>query len=118
MSLTTIDASLKRTPRTFRDMLVRDYGVGCGMDVENWITSKMVSVDFLDEVRTVPKVTFSKEALEMLNRPWKKALVVKLLGTSVGYQMLSRRVQMLEKPKGELDILGLSLNYFLMKFDL
>lgn len=78
----------------------------------------MVTIGFIDKGKTIPKINFSKEVLDILSRSWSRVLVVKLLGKSIGYQMLCRRLQLLSKPKDELGILDLSHKFFLVRFDL
>lgn len=79
---------------------------------------KMVTVDVMDEGKYILNITFSKEVLDIISQPWKKAIVVKLLGKSIRYQIFCRQVQMLWKPKGDQDILDLGHDFFLVKFDL
>ncbi|KAJ8768519.1 hypothetical protein K2173_022615 [Erythroxylum novogranatense] len=47
---------------------------------------------------------------------WQQALIVKVLGRSIGYKALYTRIHQLWKPKGPLDILDLSSEYFLIQF--
>lgn len=49
-------------------------------------------------------------------KPWRKALLVKLLGMSIGYGYLSKRLKELWKPKHSLEIITLDNEYFLAKF--
>lgn len=72
-------------------------------------------MDFLDRDQTTPKVTFSEEALHLLSRPWERSLFVKLLGKSIQYQILYRRIHALWKLRGELEVLGLDYNFFLVR---
>lgn len=71
--------------KSFKDCSVGSSNVDHVIEAEDWITTKMVIVDFLDSEKTVPKITFSKHALDVLSRPWRKALVVKLLSKSISY---------------------------------
>lgn len=83
------------------------------MKVEDWVGTNMVSLEFYDEGKTIPRVTFSEETLSILNRLWENSLVAKLLGKSICYQLFCQRVHLLWKPKGELNILDFGHEYFL-----
>lgn len=55
------------------------------MEVEDWISTKRITVGYYDDLKTILKVTFSDKALKLPSRPWRKALVAKFLGKSMGY---------------------------------
>ena len=44
--------------------------------------------------------------------------MVKLLGRSIGYQFLCKKVEQIWKPKGEIDVIDLGYSFFLVKFTL
>lgn len=98
--------------KSFKDTLLRGHVTSMSMKLEDWVTQNKVKVDFLDKNCTIPKVTLFEETLHFLSRPWERLLVVKLLGKSIRYHMLYRRIQALWKPRGELDVLDLSHCFF------
>ncbi|OMO59932.1 reverse transcriptase [Corchorus capsularis] len=71
-----------------------------------------------DEDGEVPDsfVRFSAEEKRLLRKPWRKALVVKLLGKNLGFKVLSSRVKSLWQIEGKYRILDLGNDYFLFKF--
>ena len=58
----------------------------------------------------------SKETKACIRAPWSKALIVKVLGRTVGYSYLSSKLNALWKPAARLDCVNLGKDYFLIKF--
>ncbi|KAF7831394.1 uncharacterized protein G2W53_013727 [Senna tora] len=52
-----------------------------------------------------------------LNKPFKKALIIKLLGKTIGFKFLLRKVNQLWGRTGEIELVDLGNEYFLAKFD-
>ncbi|KAJ4842415.1 hypothetical protein Tsubulata_039882 [Turnera subulata] len=46
-----------------------------------------------------------------LNKPWQKAIIVKLIGCTIGYKALCSRLQTLWKPKGAYRVIDLANNF-------
>ncbi|OMO84846.1 reverse transcriptase [Corchorus capsularis] len=59
---------------------------------------------------------FSVEEKRELRKPWKNALIVKLLGKILGFKALSSRVQQLWRIEGKYRIIDLGNDYFCFKF--
>ncbi|KAJ8763361.1 hypothetical protein K2173_002244 [Erythroxylum novogranatense] len=53
---------------------------------------------------------------QQLMAPWQQAIIVKVLGRTVGYKVLYTHVRQLWEPKGDMDNLDLGHGYFLVKF--
>lgn len=66
----------------------------------------------------LPQVRLDDKLFEALCKPWRDALVIKLLGKFVGYRVLHERLQRLWKPSGGFDILDVDNGYYMVKFDL
>lgn len=64
-----------------------------------------------------PIIRVTKEEKERLRRPWKRTLIVKVLGRKVGYTFLLQRLQKLWKPEANFDLIAIDQDYFLAKFD-
>lgn len=69
LSSSSIEDNGGVSPRSLKETLVGGAMDGTGTDVLAWINAKMVSVGFVDENRTIPKISFSKELLDVLSRP-------------------------------------------------
>ncbi|XP_019198959.1 PREDICTED: uncharacterized protein LOC109192712 [Ipomoea nil] len=74
------------------------------------------SDDEADDDPLCPTIRLTKEELEIIRAPWRRALIVKVMGRTVGYAYLLRRLNSIWKPKGSLDLIALDNGYFLVKF--
>lgn len=63
-------------------------------------------------------VQFSKEQWRKFRTPWRSTLRIKVLGKQFGYQFLLRRLVSIWRPKGELKLISLSNNFFIVKLEL
>ncbi|XP_019181905.1 PREDICTED: uncharacterized protein LOC109177015 [Ipomoea nil] len=63
-----------------------------------------------------PTIRLSKEEVEMIRAPWQKTLIIKVMGRKVGYAYLRRRLALMWKPKGSLDLIAIDNDYFLVRF--
>ncbi|XP_019181601.1 PREDICTED: uncharacterized protein LOC109176602 [Ipomoea nil] len=64
-----------------------------------------------------PRILVTKEEKKRLRRPWRKTLIIHLLGRPVGYNLLLRRLQTLWKLESSLDLIDLVHGYYLAKFE-
>ncbi|XP_031124199.1 uncharacterized protein LOC116026910 [Ipomoea triloba] len=74
----------------------------------------------MDEANINPEYPVSKVTKaekERLRRPWWRSLIIHVLGQSVGYSYLLRRLQVLWKPEEQMELIALAHDYFLVKFD-
>ncbi|KAI5349115.1 hypothetical protein L3X38_002002 [Prunus dulcis] len=65
-----------------------------------------------------PSIQFSEKAMSRLCKPWKNALIVKLLGRSHTYNYLHDRLQQKWSLKGGWKLVDLVNDYFVVKFEL
>ncbi|CAN1176737.1 hypothetical protein LINPERHAP2_LOCUS32704 [Linum perenne] len=64
----------------------------------------------------IKSLSLSREFKEKLCKPWSNSVVVRLLGKSVGYSFLCHRLHAIWKPMGNIHIVDLDKNYFMVKF--
>lgn len=64
----------------------------------------------------IPSIKVSAAEKKRLSRPWKNAKIVKLLGRSIGYNILLRKLQSLWQPKGQMTVVDLGEDFYLVKF--
>ncbi|XP_057424956.1 uncharacterized protein LOC130718386 [Lotus japonicus] len=64
-----------------------------------------------------PKVFVVDSVVEELSLPWKDALVVKLIGNNLGYNMMKSRLRALWKPARGFDIIVIDHGFYMVKFD-
>nr|POE59909.1 hypothetical protein CFP56_39478 [Quercus suber] len=86
--------------------------------------------DLLDQMEVAPEteldtsglrkglaaVKITDELKQKIRAPWARALIVKLYGRTVGFNFLQQKISALWKPKGRLDIVDLSKDFYLVKF--
>lgn len=63
-----------------------------------------------------PVVQVSKEVIKEACRPWKKAIIVKLLGKRLGLHFLRNRLLKVWCPVGDMEMIDLENDYFLLRF--
>lgn len=65
---------------------------------------------------TCPVIRLTKEEKIRLRSKWKQTLIVKVMGRSVGYGYLQRRLMTLWRPKAKMEVVSVDNGYFLVKF--
>ncbi|KAL7193036.1 hypothetical protein ACSBR2_024786 [Camellia fascicularis] len=68
------------------------------------------------EFMNMPTIPLPKKLLQKIRKPWESALIIKLLGKSIGYNMLCTRVKNIWGLQDEFNAINLGCNYFLFKF--
>lgn len=63
-----------------------------------------------------PRFQLTEKEEERIRRPWLNAVIVKLLGRSIGYKALENRLKQMWVRMGVLNIIDLSNGYFLVDF--
>ena len=102
---------------SFRDKLVGKKKISSHGPSIDLLKEKLARVEFDHGNHLYPKLYLDKTILEEIDRPWKEALIVKLLGKEVGFLTMRDRLHKLWKPSGGFDILDLGYGFFLVKFD-
>ncbi|GMJ12359.1 hypothetical protein HRI_004905100 [Hibiscus trionum] len=102
---------------SFCDMVVGQRSEGqkdnfiCDLDVDLEANDVVIG-----NVGEVPEIKFSKRVHRIIDDKLAKSLVVRLLGRSIVYRALHNRVHMMWKPMGEISIIDLDNEYFLVRF--
>lgn len=81
------------------------------------ITAKLVEIEHIKGNRLLPMLRVQQQVIDDLSLPWKDALVVKLLGKQLGFNVMKTRLEMLWKLNGRIDLLDIGNGYFMVKFD-
>ncbi|MCI20923.1 hypothetical protein A2U01_0042086, partial [Trifolium medium] len=63
-----------------------------------------------------PAIVLSKYEERRIQKPWKRGVIVKLLGRRIGYKALETRLKQMWVRKGVINIIDLSNDYFLVTF--
>ncbi|CAL2260806.1 unnamed protein product [Prunus armeniaca] len=109
---------------SFRDKLMDTVNLAKNVGID--VSSLEVDYDDLnDEIDVVvacgergPSIQFSERAMDRLCKPWKNALIIKLLGRSHTYNYLHAKLQQKWSLKGGWKLVDLVNDYFVVKFEL
>ena len=73
--------------------------------------------DVEDSTRVgVVTMKLSKETKRRIRGPWSKAIIVKLVGRTIGFSYLQSKLSQLWKPAGRMDCVDLTYGFFLVRF--
>lgn len=64
----------------------------------------------------MPTVKVSPVEKKRLCRPWKNPIIIKVLGRSIGFNVLVRKLNSIWQPKGRFSIIDLGNEFYLVKF--
>ena len=65
----------------------------------------------------VPTIEFSDHIQDLMAQSLKQSVIVRLLGRTIGYKVLSNKIEDLWKPSHGYRIIDLDNNYYMVKFD-
>lgn len=106
------------TACSFRDKLLGNKKAQPRREKMDLIAEGLVTVDLVGGNRLLPKIIISKDMFKELCHPWQEALIVKLLGKSVGYRIMQHRLSVLWKLSGGFELMDVDHGYYMVKFDL
>ncbi|KAJ7942430.1 reverse transcriptase [Quillaja saponaria] len=72
-------------------------------------------VDGEEEDPLCPTIKISAAEKRRLRKPWRNCLIIKLLGKHLGYRFLFNKLTNLWQPKGELKLIDVGNDYYLVK---
>jgi len=104
---------------TFKDKLVGEIP---GAYTQAFNFSELMEDDAESDVEVeqlrvgLAAVKFTKEFKQQIRSPWYKALIVKVYGRTVGFNLLHAKIHSLWRPVGRLDCVGLGYDFFLIRF--
>ncbi|XP_019163602.1 PREDICTED: uncharacterized protein LOC109159944 [Ipomoea nil] len=64
-----------------------------------------------------PVILVTKEEKERLRRPWRRSLILRVLGRTVGYSFLLQRLQRMWRTEVGFELIALTHDYFIAKFE-
>ncbi|KAL4379982.1 hypothetical protein GQ457_02G035630 [Hibiscus cannabinus] len=71
----------------------------------------------IDKSGKFPTIKFSERVHKLIDSNMRNVIIVRLLGRNIGYQTLLNRIQALWKPAGEVQLIDLENNYFLVRVE-
>lgn len=76
-----------------------------------------LQLEFPDGEEGEAVVTIGKEVLEAMNGLWKRCMIVKVLGRTVGIAVLQKKLRELWKPSGGMYVVDLPRQFFMVRFE-
>ncbi|XP_020225311.1 uncharacterized protein LOC109807202 [Cajanus cajan] len=64
-----------------------------------------------------PSIKVTKDEIRRACQPWKRSVIVKLLGKKIGWTYLKSRLLKLSNPMGGVEVMELDGDFFLVRFD-
>ena len=101
---------------SFKEMLLGSTESHRYDELDDWVSDEEDDVDEEEQDLDCPIISLSKEDKKRLRKPWQHTLILKLLGRSIGYNMLLRKIKEMWRPKAEVEIVAIDNGFFLAKF--
>ncbi|XP_030923116.1 uncharacterized protein LOC115950001 [Quercus lobata] len=116
-------AESSTTKKSFKDKLIGEIpgAYAQAFDFSEYIDNGMESEpeSEVDSLRQgVAAVRLSRDIIHRIRAPWSSALIVKVVGRTVGYNFLLSKLHSLWKPKGKIDCVDLECDFYLIRFSL
>lgn len=106
------------TPKpSFREKLLGSSQEIPIREKEDMIQKQLVRIELEDDNRLLPKVYLEPKVFQELCTPWKDAIVVKLLGKNLGYNVMRDRLQKIWRLQGGFEIMDNDNGFYMVKFD-
>ncbi|CAL2255077.1 unnamed protein product [Prunus armeniaca] len=96
-------------PMSFKEKVSGDFG----MAEDQMVFS---DDDVVIKQGAIPSIQFSDKVMSSLYRPWRSAVIIKLMGRPLAYTFLRSRLLQRWALKGPMSLIDLENNYFIVKF--
>ena len=107
--------------RTFKEKLVGEIpgAYATAFDFTDFLEMEADSDEDMDELREgLVAVKLTRETKIRIRKPWSNALIIKLYGRTVGFNVLQNKLNFLWKRAGRLDCVDLGENFYSVRFSL
>ncbi|XP_021822949.1 uncharacterized protein LOC110764321 [Prunus avium] len=94
---------------SFKDKVSGDFGLA----QDNFVFGED---DFVIKNGPIPSIDFSEKVKDCLYRPWRTAVIIKLMGRPLSYTFLRNRLLQRWALKGPMSLIDLDNNFFIVKF--
>jgi hypothetical protein len=108
----------KQPKVSFRDKVMGQNTTKAPRPLIDLYKENLAKLEYQDGNHLRPMVHIADKVFEGLEDPWKDALVVKLLGKSLGFHTMKDRLQCLWKLTGGFEIMDIGNGFFMVEFDL
>lgn len=102
---------------SFREKLLGNIQEIPLREKEDMIKKKLVRIELEDDNHLLPKIHLDPQVFQELCTPWKDALMVKLLGKTLGYNTMKDRLQKVWKLQGGFEIMDNDNGFYMVKLE-
>ncbi|KAL4367688.1 hypothetical protein GQ457_05G032520 [Hibiscus cannabinus] len=106
---------------SYARMVAGDIGSNSSLDdIADLTPDKVIVRDedcVIDHSGEYPTIAFSNHVHDQIDQCIRQTIIVRLLGRNIGYQTLLNRIHALWKPLGEVQLIDIANNYFLVRFE-
>ena len=102
---------------SFQDKVLGD-GTSRSTVKRDWFAEKLFRVEYKNGDPLAPMIHVDDKVFQELCEPWRDALVIKLLGKSIGYKIMKERVTKLWKLQAGFELRDMGHGFFMVKFDI
>ena len=107
-------------PISFKEKLLGRHSANSQeeLDLDLWVSEHEddQGIEEDNDEPDCPSIRLSKEEKIRLRKPWQNTLIIKLIGRSIGFILLLRKIKEIWKPKASIDLVALDNGFFLAKF--
>lgn len=108
----------KQQKVSFRDMVTGMKEPLVSRPKVDLLKEKLASIKYEDDNPLKPMVILEDEVVDQLCAPWHDALVVKLLGKTLGFQTMRDRLARVWKLQSGFELMDIDHGYYMVKFDM
>ncbi|XVF47016.1 hypothetical protein PTKIN_Ptkin03bG0075200 [Pterospermum kingtungense] len=120
VAVTDKSCSMEMVPETPMEDMVEKYKSPEVPDIidgddKSWLSDEEEYCEDEEEENYLT-IRISREEKARLCKPWRLTLIVKVIGRSIRYNYLLRRIKALWKPKSQMEMVALENDFFLVRF--
>jgi hypothetical protein len=101
---------------SFRDKVLGTQSVKVRERID-LIANNLAQIELIKGNRLLPMLHVKSSVMEELSIPWKDALVVKLLGKSLGFNIMKTKLETIWALTGGIDLMDVGNSFYMVKFD-
>ncbi|XP_057417870.1 uncharacterized protein LOC130712053 [Lotus japonicus] len=111
------DGKLPERP-SFRDKLMGGARAEAPKEVKDLVDQGRMKIQLVNGNRLLPRIVTDPSVVEEMSAPWKEALVVTLLGKTLGYRTMKLKLANVWRLNGEFDMIDVGNGFYMVKFDI
>ncbi|XP_057451811.1 uncharacterized protein LOC130743586 [Lotus japonicus] len=112
------DAGKTSGRSSFRDKLMGGAKAYGPKEVRDLVDQGRMKIQLVNGNRLLPKIVTEASVVEEMSARWKEALVVSLLGKTLGYRTMKQKLGTLWRLVGDFDMIDVGNGFYMVKFDI